>query len=86
MRIIVQRILTSYQLQRILMDSDERPHYIALSSGVLNTWDGMIIAGIYDIIRIKSYYHGCTIYLNIIGDPGKLSRYMGSRKIGIGVY
>ncbi len=84
--IIVQRVLTSYQLQKILMDSDNSPHYIALASEVINSWYASVVSGIYDIMRIKSYYHGCPIHLNIIGDPGVMARYLGARKIGLEAY
>ena len=84
--IMVQRVLTSYQLQRILMESDSNPHYIALASAVVNSWHVSVVSGIYDIMRIKSYYHGCPIHLNIIGDPGVMARYLGARKIGLEAY
>ena len=77
--IMVQRVLTSYQLQRILMDSDDHPHYIAILSDVMESWASRIVESIYDIMKIKSYYHGCPIYLNIIGSPGVFARYLGNR-------
>ncbi|MEM0157531.1 MAG: hypothetical protein QXN26_05660 [Thermoplasmataceae archaeon] len=83
--IMVQRILTSFQLQKILMDSDDKPYYMALSSGVVSSWPGSIVASIYDIIRIMTYYHGCPVYMNIIGDPGIMSRYLGNRPVHMGM-
>jgi hypothetical protein len=83
--IMVQRILTSFQLQKILMDSDDKPHYMALASGVVSSWPGSIVASIYDIVRIMTYYHGCPVYMNIIGDPGIMSRYLGNRPVNMGM-
>lgn len=76
-RVNVQRILTSYQMQRILMDSNIEPHFIALRSGVISSWPISIIESIYDVIKIKSYYHGCQIHLNIVGEKGVYEHYFG---------
>lgn len=77
----VQRILTSYQLQKILMDSDNSPYYISAASGVVEAWSPSIIEGIYDIMKIKTSYHGCLIYLNIVGAGGVFEKYLGNRVI-----
>lgn len=75
--IIVQRILTSYQLQRILIDSDNDPHFIAIRSGIISSWSIDIVQSIYDVMRIKSYYHDCGIYVNIVGQKGIFENYLG---------
>lgn len=75
--IIVQRILTSYQLQRILMDSDSDPHFIAIRSGIISSWPLDVVQSIYDVMRIKSYYHNCGIYVNIVGQKGIFENYLG---------
>lgn len=78
-RMYVQRILTSYQLQRILVDSDRSPYYIAVSSGVIDTWPLAVVEGIYDVMKIKSYYNGGTIFVNIVGHGGLFEKYLGNR-------
>lgn len=75
--IMVQRILTSYQLQRILMDSNSDPHFIVIRSGIISSWSPDIVQSIYDVMRIKSYYRGCGIYLNIVGERGIFENYLG---------
>lgn len=75
----VQRILTSYQLQKILMDSDENPYYISVASAVIDTWPASIIESIYDIMKIKSYYRGGIIFMNIVGKSGVFEKYFGNR-------
>lgn len=75
----VQRILTSYQLQKILMDSDDLPYYIVATSPVMETWPSAVIEGIYDIMKIKSYYHGSIIFLHIVGNGGIFEKYLGNR-------
>lgn len=75
----VQRILTSYQLQKILMDSDNNPYYISAASGVMETWPSAVIEGIYDILKIKVHYHGCIVFLNVVGSGGVFEKYLGNR-------
>ncbi|MEM3675773.1 MAG: hypothetical protein QXV22_01805 [Thermoplasmataceae archaeon] len=68
--VLVQRVLTSYQLEKILMDSDNFPFYICASSSVISSWKLQSIEAINEIMRIKSYYHGCRITFHIVGPPG----------------
>lgn len=76
-KVRIQRILTSYQLQRILMDSNTDPHFIAVRSEIMSSWGASIIEGIYDVLKIKSYYHGCRVYLNVVGEKGVYENYFG---------
>jgi hypothetical protein len=75
--IMVQRILTSYQLQKTLMETDSNPHFIALVSQIISSWESDILQSIYDIMKIKSYYHDCTIFFYVIGRESVFSQYMG---------
>jgi hypothetical protein len=77
----IQRILTSYQLQRILMESDDYPYFIAVMSHSISDWKTAILQSILDVLRIKTYYRGCRIDMNIIGDRDIHELYMGSTKV-----
>lgn len=74
----IQRILTSNQLQKILVDMDSSPCYILLSSNVVETWKRVIVESIYDVIKLKSY-QGSIIFMNIVGKPGIFELYFGKR-------
>lgn len=77
--VMVQRILTSYQLQKILMDSDDNPYYISVTSPVVETWPYPVVESIYDILKIKTQYHGAIVFLNIVGSGGVFEKYLGNR-------
>ena len=77
--VMVERILTSYQLQKTLMETDESPHFIGIRSEVISSWESDILQSIYDILKIKSYYHGCMIYFYVVGEPGPFMEYLGRR-------
>ena len=77
--VLVQRILTSYQLQKILMDSDQNPYYISVTSAVIEAWPSSVVESIYDILKIKAQYHGAIVYLNIVGHGGVFEKYLGNR-------
>ncbi len=77
--VMVQRILTSYQLQKILMDSDRNPYYISVTSSVIETWPPSVVESIYDILKIRTQYHGTIVYLNIVGHGGVFEKYLGNR-------
>ncbi len=77
--VMVQRILTSYQLQKILMDSDENPYYISVASAVIETWPSSVVESIYDILKIKTQYHGAMVFLHIVGHGGVFEKYLGNR-------
>lgn len=78
-RVKIQRILTSHQLQRILLESDNIPHFIALISDVMSSWEVESVESIYEIMKIKSYYHRCPISMNIVGKRGVYENYLGKR-------
>lgn len=78
-KINVQRILTSYQLQKILMDSDDSPYYISATTPVVDTWPTPVLESIYDIMKIKTQYRGGIIFLNIVGGTGIFESYLGNR-------
>lgn len=82
--IMVQRILTSYQLQKTLMETDNNPHFIALISQVVSSWESSVLQSIYDIMKIKSYYHDCTIFFYVIGKEDVFVRYFGKRFVTAG--
>ena len=84
-RIMVQRILTCYQLQKILMDSDENPHYISVTSLVMESWPSRIIESIHDIMKIKAYYRGTVIFMNVVGNGGVFEKYLGRRILPAGI-
>ena len=77
----MQRILTSYQLQRILLESDNSPHFIAVVSDVIASWEMESVESIYEIMKIKAYYHRCPISMNIVGKEGVYENYLGKRVI-----
>lgn len=81
MRVGMKRILTSYQLQRTLLESDSNPHFIAIVSGVISSWEMESIQSIYEIMKVKSYYHRCPIAMNIVGEGGVYEYYMGKRVV-----
>ena len=83
-RIMLQRILTCYQLQKILMDSGENPHYISATSSVMESWPSRIIESIHDIMKIKAYYRGAVIFFNIVGNGGVFEKYLGRRILPAG--
>ncbi len=76
-RIFIQRILTSHQLERILMDSDENPFLIIIRSEVISEWKPVALEGIYDILRIKALFRGCHIWMNVVGPSGIFEKYLG---------
>ena len=40
--VLVERILTSYQLQKTLMETDDAPHFIGIRSEVISSWDSIL--------------------------------------------
>jgi len=80
---MVQRILTSYQMQKALMETDNDPHFIGIRSEIISSWEPDILQSIYDIMKIKSYYRGCMIYFYVIGEPGIFMQYMGKRFVSL---
>ncbi|OWP56536.1 MAG: hypothetical protein B2I17_05580 [Thermoplasmatales archaeon B_DKE] len=81
--VMVQRILTSYQMQKALMETDNDPHFIGIRSEIISSWEPDILQSIYDIMKIKSYYRGCMIYFYVIGEPGIFMQYMGKRFVSL---
>ncbi|GGM67691.1 hypothetical protein GCM10007108_02160 [Thermogymnomonas acidicola] len=67
--VMVQRILTPFQLRRILLEGDTLPHLIVLSSSVLSEWGMEITLSVLDIMRMKAYFQGCQITLVVFGAP-----------------
>ncbi|MCL4332805.1 MAG: hypothetical protein M1162_04755 [Candidatus Thermoplasmatota archaeon] len=78
-KVYVQRILTPYQLEKILMGSDNNPHMIILRSEVLETWSASALQSIQDILSIKSGFYGCHVELCIVGRPGMYQMYLGKK-------
>ena len=78
---LIQRILTSYQLQKILMESDDYPYFIAVMSHAISDWKTTILQSILDVLRIKTYYRGCRIELNIIGERDIHELYIGNMTV-----
>ena len=78
--LVIQRILTSNQLQKILIDMDDSPCYIIIASSVIESWKKIIVESIYDILKAKSY-RGAIIFMNIVGKHGIFEFYFGKRVI-----
>ncbi len=64
----IQRILTVYQLKRILMEADDMPFIISVAAEIVNSWPVKDIVSLSEIMQIKSYYRGCDIYFNVVGN------------------
>ncbi len=78
-KMYVQRILTPYQLEKILMGSDNNPHILLLKSEVLESWSRASLESIHDILMIKTSYYGCKIDLIMVGKPGVYQYYLGGK-------
>ncbi|MGP6294162.1 hypothetical protein [Caldiplasma sukawensis] len=78
-RIRIQRILTSYQLSRILMESNNMAYFIMLRSEVMDEWEYETVDSIQWIIRMKSLYSGNIIFLNVVGSPSVMEKFFDSR-------
>ena len=78
-RVYVQRILTPYQLEKILIGSDNYPHVLILKSEVVESWSSSALQSIQDILSIKSGFYGCMIDMCIVGKPGVYQKYLGKK-------
>ncbi len=78
-RIRIQRILTPYQLERILMESDNEPHLVLIKAEVIDSWSVHVMESLYDIMRIKTSFYGCTIETAVIGEHGIYENYFGRK-------
>lgn len=72
----VVRILTPYQLENVLMTDNSNAYYIALRGSIIKNWSRECFESIMDIIRIKAYFKGSIIVMNMIGEIGIHSIYM----------
>ncbi len=70
------RILTPYQLENVLMNDDSDAFYVVLRGSIIRSWSRECFESIMDIIRIKTYFKGAIIAVNIVGDIGIHSIYM----------
>ena len=70
------RILTPYQLENVLMTNDSDAFYIVLRGSIIRNWSRECFESIMEIIRIKTYFKGAVIAVNIVGDLGIHSLYM----------
>ncbi|MCL4330262.1 MAG: hypothetical protein M1533_04610 [Candidatus Thermoplasmatota archaeon] len=78
-KVRIQRILTPYQLERILMESDNEPHLVLIKSEVIDSWSVHVMESLYDIMRIKSSFYGCIIETAVIGEHGIYESYFGGK-------
>ncbi len=76
----IQRILTVYQLKRILIEGDDKPFIISATSEIVNSWPMRDMVSLGEIMKIKSYYRDCDIYFNIIGSYNFYNFIIGSVK------
>ncbi len=65
-RIKIQRILTPYQLERIIIENSMERYIIIISSPIFDSWSMNVIDDLHIVID-KSVYNGSTIILEIIG-------------------
>ncbi|MFG1519580.1 MAG: hypothetical protein AAE977_03780 [Thermoplasmataceae archaeon] len=75
----IQRILTPYQLERILMESDNYPYMICIRSDIIDSWSVHVMESLYDIMRIKSNFYGCIMETLIVGQHGIFENYFGRK-------
>ena len=61
----IQRILTPYQLLRTISLSTYDNYYIVIESRIFDSWKLMIIQEIYNIIKMRAYYHNSNIIFHI---------------------
>ncbi len=61
----IQRILTPYQLLRTVSVSAYGNYYIIIESKIFDSWKLMIIQEIYNIIKMRAYYHNSNIIFHI---------------------
>lgn len=78
-RIRIQRVLTSYQLSRILMESNNMAYFIMLRSEVIDEWEYETVDSIQWIMRMKSLYSGNMIFLNVVGSPSVMEKFFDCR-------
>jgi hypothetical protein len=62
----IQRIMTSYQLNKIIMDGNIESYLILISSTVFDAWSLIAIEELNYIMGIAAY-NGSTIMLDIVG-------------------
>jgi hypothetical protein len=81
--VFVQRVLTSYQLVRILREQYIEKAILFLYSRVSDEWDLVMIETILESLRIKSSIQGSRIIFNVIGKAGKLKYFMKSAELAM---
>ncbi|MEM0140356.1 MAG: hypothetical protein QXZ44_07105 [Ferroplasma sp.] len=62
----IQRVLTPYQLENILISSSERMYYIVISSDIFDSWTLLEVHELYYIMEQKKY-NGSSIILELYG-------------------
>ncbi|WMT51597.1 MAG: hypothetical protein RE471_01640 [Ferroplasma sp.] len=62
----IQRILTPYQLERIIAKNSMERYVIIISSAIFDSWSLNVVDDIQTVIE-KSAYNGSTIVLEIVG-------------------
>ncbi len=62
----IQRILTPYQLERILVENSIERYIIIISSFIFDSWSMNVIDELHTVID-KSVYNSSTVILEIVG-------------------
>ncbi len=65
-RIKIQRVLTPYQLEKIMIESSMEQYIIIISSFIFDSWSLNIINDLHIVID-KSICNGSTVILEIVG-------------------
>ncbi len=81
--VFIQRVLTSYQLVRILREQYIEKAVLFIFSRVSDEWDLVMIETILESLRIKSSIQGSRIIFNVIGKAGKLKYFMKSAELAM---
>ena len=62
----IQRILTPYQLERIIAENNMERYVIVISSLIFDSWSLNVMDDLHTVIE-KSVHNGSTIILEIVG-------------------
>ncbi|ARD83940.1 hypothetical protein [Ferroplasma acidiphilum] len=72
----IQRIMTPYQLNRIVIESGIEKYLILISSFVLDSW-GLSVIGEINYVMEQSVYNGSAVIFDIVGSKTVNEEFMG---------
>jgi len=72
----IQRIMTPYQLNRIIIEGDIENYLIFISSFVIDSWS-LAAIGELNYVMEQSTYNGNTIIFDIVGSKTVNEAFMG---------